>query len=205
MDTFTSLLCCLGTRRRQMRQQQQRPDGRGGKDHAKTNCLRATRRRVAARFTRSARADHLDTPGPQHRRRRWPRLRGMNQVFAGSSPSRDMTAAGTGEPRPSINATTTATVQEEEEVIGDRAAGGGHGFSSRENAAAATIQAHFRGHLARQAFRALRSLVKLQAFARGSYVRKQANVAIRFMKLLVRIQVRVRARQLLSTRPKNDR
>jgi hypothetical protein len=39
--------------------------------------------------------------------------------------------------------------------------------------------------------------VKLQALARGSYVRKQAGVAIRFMKVLVRLQVRVRARQLL--------
>jgi hypothetical protein len=44
--------------------------------------------------------------------------------------------------------------------------------------------------------------VKLQAFARGAYVRKQANVAIRFMKVLVRLQVRVRSRQLLlSTTP----
>ncbi|XP_052154290.1 protein IQ-DOMAIN 21-like [Oryza glaberrima] len=68
---------------------------------------------------------------------------------------------------------------------------------SREEAAAATIQAGFRGHLARRAFRALRSLVKLQALARGSCVRKQAGVAIRFMKVLVRLQVRVRARQLL--------
>ena len=50
---------------------------------------------------------------------------------------------------------------------------------------------------ARQAFRALRSLVKLQAFARGAYVRKQANIAIRCMKALVRLQVRVRSRQLL--------
>lgn len=54
-----------------------------------------------------------------------------------------------------------------------------------------------RSFQARRAFRALRSLVKLQALARGSYVRKQAGVAIRFMKVLVRLQVRVRARQLL--------
>jgi hypothetical protein len=47
---------------------------------------------------------------------------------------------------------------------------------------------------ARQAFRALRSLVKLQA-----------NVAIRFMKVLVRLQVRVRARQLLLTRPRSEK
>nr|CAB3485412.1 unnamed protein product [Digitaria exilis] len=87
-----------------------------------------------------------------------------------------------------------------------RAAEGGAGDQefSAEHAAAVTIQAHFRGHLARQAFRALRSLVKLQAFARGAYVRKQANVAIRFMKVLVRLQVRVRSRQLLlsAARPR---
>jgi hypothetical protein len=51
--------------------------------------------------------------------------------------------------------------------------------------------------------RALRSLVKLQAFVRGAYVRKQANVAIRCMKVLVGLQVRVRSRQLLlRTRPR---
>jgi hypothetical protein len=45
--------------------------------------------------------------------------------------------------------------------------------------------------------------VKLQAFARGAYVRKQANVAIRCMKVLVGLQVRVRSRQLLlRTRPR---
>lgn len=51
--------------------------------------------------------------------------------------------------------------------------------------------------------------MKLQAFARGAYVRKQANVAIRFMKVLVRLQVRVRSRQLLlsvsAPRPRRNR
>lgn len=69
------------------------------------------------------------------------------------------------------------------------------------SSASGSDQVHpFRGQ-ARQAFRALRSLVKLQAFARGAYVRKQANVAIRFMKVLVRLQVRVRSRQLLLSTP----
>ncbi|OAY68558.1 Protein IQ-DOMAIN 31, partial [Ananas comosus] len=68
----------------------------------------------------------------------------------------------------------------------------------REDVAAVTIQAYFRGHLARRAFRALKSLVRLQAVARGAYVRRQAEVAIHCMQALVRLQVRVRARQLLS-------
>ncbi|KAJ0969818.1 hypothetical protein J5N97_022695 [Dioscorea zingiberensis] len=69
---------------------------------------------------------------------------------------------------------------------------------SIEDVAAIKIQANFRGHLARRAFRALRSLVKLQALVRGAYVRRQARIAVHCMQVLVRLQVRVRARQLLS-------
>ncbi|KAA8532035.1 hypothetical protein F0562_006824 [Nyssa sinensis] len=70
--------------------------------------------------------------------------------------------------------------------------------SSDENIAAIKIQASFRGHLARQAFRALRSLVKLQAVVRGVCVRRQARIALHCMHALARLQVTVRARQLLS-------
>ncbi|KAG6577802.1 Protein IQ-DOMAIN 31, partial [Cucurbita argyrosperma subsp. argyrosperma] len=69
---------------------------------------------------------------------------------------------------------------------------------SIEEVAAIKIQACFRGHLARRAFQALRSLVKLQALARGVCARRQARVALQFMHALVRLQVRVRARQLLN-------
>lgn len=51
---------------------------------------------------------------------------------------------------------------------------------------------------ARRAFQALRSLVKLQALARGVCARRQARIALQFMHALVRLQVRVRARQLLN-------
>uniref|UniRef100_A0A0D9Z1R3 DUF4005 domain-containing protein n=1 Tax=Oryza glumipatula TaxID=40148 RepID=A0A0D9Z1R3_9ORYZ len=71
----------------------------------------------------------------------------------------------------------------------------------REDVAAVTIQAYFRGHLARRAFKALKSLVRLQAVARGAYVRRQAEVAIHCMQAMVRLQMRVRARQVL-TKPK---
>ncbi|XP_021819513.1 uncharacterized protein LOC110761358 [Prunus avium] len=71
-------------------------------------------------------------------------------------------------------------------------------FLSHEDIAAIKLQAFFRGHLARQAFRALRSLVKLQALVRGVCVRKQARMALHCMHALVRLQVKVRARQLLS-------
>ncbi|KAI4314698.1 hypothetical protein L6164_027582 [Bauhinia variegata] len=69
---------------------------------------------------------------------------------------------------------------------------------TKEDIAAIKIQAHFRGHLARRAYRALRSLVKLQALARGVYVRNQVRIALDCMRALVRLQVRVRARQLLG-------
>ncbi|XP_061343700.1 protein IQ-DOMAIN 20 [Gastrolobium bilobum] len=69
---------------------------------------------------------------------------------------------------------------------------------TEEDVAATKIQAYFRGHLARQAFRALKSLVKLQALVRGVCVRKQSRIAMQCMHVLVRLQVRVRARQLLG-------
>ncbi|KAK9948303.1 hypothetical protein M0R45_003886 [Rubus argutus] len=69
---------------------------------------------------------------------------------------------------------------------------------TKEDIAAIKIQAFFRGQLARQAFRALKSLVKLQALVRGACVRKQARVAMQCMRALVQLQVKVRARQLLN-------
>ncbi|KAF3440365.1 hypothetical protein FNV43_RR18649 [Rhamnella rubrinervis] len=69
---------------------------------------------------------------------------------------------------------------------------------TKQDIAAIKIQAFFRGHLARQAFRALRSLVKLQALVRGVCVRRQSRIALHCMHSLVRLQVSVRARQLLS-------
>ncbi|CAI8608969.1 unnamed protein product [Vicia faba] len=70
---------------------------------------------------------------------------------------------------------------------------------TKEDFAAIKIQAHFRGHLARRAHRALKSLVKLQALVRGVCVRRQSRIAMQCMHALVRLQVRVRARQLLDT------
>ncbi|EEF31634.1 hypothetical protein RCOM_0017280 [Ricinus communis] len=69
---------------------------------------------------------------------------------------------------------------------------------TQEDIAALRIQATFRGHLARRAFQALRSLVKVQALVRGAYVRKQTRIALHCMHALVRLQVRIRARQLLG-------
>ncbi|XP_058736453.1 protein IQ-DOMAIN 20 [Vicia villosa] len=70
---------------------------------------------------------------------------------------------------------------------------------TKEDFAAIKIQAHFRGHLARRAHKALKSLVKLQALVRGVCVRRQSRIAMQCMHALVRLQVRVRARQLLGT------
>ncbi|KAI3784543.1 hypothetical protein L1987_43643 [Smallanthus sonchifolius] len=70
------------------------------------------------------------------------------------------------------------------------------GSSFNETAAATKIQAFFRRHLARRAYKALRSLVKLQAAVRGAYVRRQSRIALECMHALARLQVVVRARQL---------
>lgn len=51
---------------------------------------------------------------------------------------------------------------------------------------------------ARKAYRALKSLVKLQALVRGVCVRRKARIALHCMHVMVRLQVRVRARQLLT-------
>ncbi|KAL7602877.1 hypothetical protein Lser_V15G19470 [Lactuca serriola] len=66
----------------------------------------------------------------------------------------------------------------------------------KEMAAATKIQTCFRRHLARRAYKALRSLVKLQAVVRGAYVRRQSRIALECMHALARLQVVVRARQL---------
>ncbi|XP_057975158.1 protein IQ-DOMAIN 20 [Malania oleifera] len=72
---------------------------------------------------------------------------------------------------------------------------------SKEDIAATKIQAIFRGHLARRALGALKSLVKLQALVRGVCVRRQSRIALHSMHALLRLQLRVRARQLLQFSP----
>ncbi|XP_044498535.1 protein IQ-DOMAIN 20 [Mangifera indica] len=92
-------------------------------------------------------------------------------------------------------------VEEEISNCGDRSSVSLESFKkkelTKEDIAAIKIQANFRGHLARRAFRALRSLVKLQALVRGVYVRRQTRIAMHCMQALVRLQIRVQARQLL--------
>ncbi|KAL5706318.1 IQ-domain [Ranunculus cassubicifolius] len=69
---------------------------------------------------------------------------------------------------------------------------------TQEDIAAIKIQAFFRGYLARRAFRALRSLVKLQALVRGVQVRRQSHLAMHCMHALIRLQVTIRTRQLMT-------
>ncbi|RZC84763.1 hypothetical protein C5167_047544 [Papaver somniferum] len=67
---------------------------------------------------------------------------------------------------------------------------------SKEERAATKIQSHYKGYLARRALRALRGLVKLQALVRGHNVRKQAEMTMRCMQAIVRVQARTKADRL---------
>ncbi|KAJ4787440.1 IQ-domain 28 [Rhynchospora pubera] len=62
----------------------------------------------------------------------------------------------------------------------------------REEKAAVTAQAAFRGYLARRAFKALKGIIRLQALIRGHLVRRQAVVSLRTMYAIVRFQALVR-------------
>ncbi|KAI3900337.1 hypothetical protein MKW92_006932 [Papaver armeniacum] len=67
---------------------------------------------------------------------------------------------------------------------------------SKEERAATKIQSHYKGYLARRALKALRGLVKLQALVRGHNVRKQAEMTMRCMQAIVRVQARTKADRL---------
>ncbi|KAI5071147.1 hypothetical protein GOP47_0013398 [Adiantum capillus-veneris] len=72
-------------------------------------------------------------------------------------------------------------------------------FSDQQEWAASKIQAAFRCYLAQRAFRALRSLVRLQALARGRIVRRQASASLRCVNALIRIQALARGRRVRNS------
>lgn len=73
----------------------------------------------------------------------------------------------------------------------------------RARAAAVTIQAAFRGYMARRNYRSLRGLIRLQGVVRGPSVRRQTAHAMRCMQMLVRVQAQVRASRVEAMERRN--
>ncbi|KAE9604017.1 putative IQ motif, EF-hand binding protein [Lupinus albus] len=67
----------------------------------------------------------------------------------------------------------------------------GYGRHTKQERAATVIQSYNRGYLAVRALRALKGLVRLQALVTGHNVRKQAQMTMRCMQTLLRVQARV--------------
>ncbi|XP_072953947.1 protein IQ-DOMAIN 3-like [Typha angustifolia] len=66
---------------------------------------------------------------------------------------------------------------------------------SMEEISAIKIQTAFRGYLARRALRALRGLVRLKSLVDGNSVRCQTENALRYMQMLLRVQLQIRSRR----------
>ncbi|KAI3784813.1 hypothetical protein L1987_43918 [Smallanthus sonchifolius] len=66
--------------------------------------------------------------------------------------------------------------------------------------AATKAQAAFRGYLARQAFWALKGIIRLQALARGHLVRRQAVATLACMRAIVEFQALVRGQKVRLSR-----
>ncbi|KAL6551544.1 hypothetical protein OROGR_007698 [Orobanche gracilis] len=69
---------------------------------------------------------------------------------------------------------------------------GGDADMTRQEQAAAKVQAAFRSYLARRAFRALKGIIRLQALIRGHLVRRQAVVTLRCMQAILKFQALAR-------------
>uniref|UniRef100_A0A1D1YTF9 Protein IQ-DOMAIN 14 n=1 Tax=Anthurium amnicola TaxID=1678845 RepID=A0A1D1YTF9_9ARAE len=65
------------------------------------------------------------------------------------------------------------------------------------------IQAAYRGYMARQTYRGLRGLVRLQGVMRGQTVKRQTMNAMRLMQQFVRVQSQIRMRRIQAMESQN--
>ncbi|XP_016506296.1 protein IQ-DOMAIN 31 [Nicotiana tabacum] len=99
------------------------------------------------------------------------------------------------------SAALSSVIQDIESQVTNGALSADDAELKRLEQAATKAQAAFRGYLARQAFRALKGIIRLQALIRGHLVRRQAVATLRCMRSIVSVQALARGQRARLSDP----